>query len=140
MPNWKKTTWRPDTCGCEFTYQFDYDKPIGPQSPVAVSSSLCPQHAGLIGMSHQNRFNHVQDQNVRKNDVLMEAYMELGISEEGGGAMKKLRERFVDSWHMSGKDEDRVVHVVTKNMNQGQRNALQRRADNKYGSGKVVVE
>lgn len=140
MVNLKRTLWRPDTCGCEFEYEFDYDLPLDGQSPIVVSSSLCPQHAGLIGMNHQNRFSHVNGQNFRKNDILEEAYLELGIDESGGNAIRELFDLYVERFYMSGMDEDRVVHIVTKNLNRGQRNAVQRRANNKYGSGKVVVE
>lgn len=139
MPNWKKTTWRPDTCGCEVIYEFDHDLPLEGQDPVVVSVTLCADHAGLPpGL--QDKFDHILRQNQRKNEALEEAYLELGIDESDGKAFEKLFDQYVDRWYMSGKNEDRVVHIKTKNLNQGQRNSIQQRANRKHGSGKVVVE
>lgn len=135
----KGTRWRPDTCGCQFDVEFDYDLPIGPQSPVVVASSLCPQHVGLMGMNHANRFLHVNGQNVRKNDALIETYMELGLVEDST-VMARLMDQYVENIYLTGQDEDRVIHLVMKNMTQGRKNGLQRRLDNKYGSGRVVIE
>lgn len=138
MPNWKKTTWSPDTCGCEVIYRFDHDQPIAGQDPDPVSVTLCREHEGLPpGL--QNKFKVIWGDNQRKNDMLEEIGNTLGLR-DNPDFYPKLYDRYVERWYMSGVDDRRVVHIVTKNLVRGQKNTVQSAANSKFGVGKVAIE
>lgn len=137
--NLQLTLWRADTCDCIFEFTFDYDLPLASQSPVATASKLCSQHSGLKSMSHQTRWNHVNGQNRRKNEAISDLADVLGLLNDPD-IFTKLRELYLERFYLSGIDEDRIIHIVTKNLSQTRINSVQTRVDNKFGSGKVVIE
>lgn len=75
----KQTTrWRPDTCGCVITYDWDSDLP-NDQIVFTVNTveQACPEHKGL---SDQEVFDSITKENTSKNEFLkdvMDSYPSL---------------------------------------------------------------
>lgn len=60
----KRTTWRPDTCGCEIEYEWDDAVPADARDHRARRVSACPAH---VDADLGNAFGKAMADNVKKN-------------------------------------------------------------------------
>lgn len=118
--------------------EFNSDEPKPRVHSWYQTHVKCAEHSGLTG---QAAYTHGRSQMQTKNWSFGEILEELASSN-----YDELRENFLDTslyplgWYFSGTDDTRILHIVTKNLNAGQINAVQVRVDNRVGSGKVVIE
>jgi hypothetical protein len=66
--NLTRTTWRPDTCGCEIVYEWDRDLPAEERVHSAVSNTKCKVHESIEDVV--DHYESVKDENVTKNRVV----------------------------------------------------------------------
>ena len=126
-----------DTCKCIFEFEYDKDLPPEQFSPRVFYVRLCPEH-GNLQMNIQEAYEFVTKENQRKNHALLETGLSLGL--ENDENFFNSLDQYVERWYMSGKNEDRIVHIVTKNLDENQKTQLRGRNDLRFGSRKVIIE
>ena len=128
----QRTLWRPDTCGCQFEYEWDdsVSENLRTHTPVRVVAR-CARHNGFLA-NIVTHFAQVADENPRKNKLLNRARAQFpALFDPTSG-------EFLGSWSF---DSGHTLHIQTK----GLLTALQMTnvgnwADTNLGPGKVVIE
>ena len=135
MITYKK--WKPDTCSCMIREGYNSDTDTFFLDSIIKT---CDEHSGLTDVS---LFNAVKDQNIRKNfgrnAILTELSTLVGETKEDGSF--DFKNGISVSWSWAGKDADRILtlNVSGITLNTSQRNRVQNRADQMFGSNKVII-
>ena len=138
------TQWSPDTCDCIIQYDWDADLPADQRVHTASKSiRKCSFHSAVADLTPH--FNVLMDENPRKNQTLQAALenltSQLGTTDPSTGALV-LKNGITFNWSFSGSGSTRVLTVsfsgVTLTTNQ--KNTLQTFLNNKFGTGKVIVQ
>jgi len=114
------TRWSPDTCGCIIEYEWDSDLPENERTHNAVHTIPCELHRGK---THKELFDHVGEENRRKNVSVSKAMDHLGL-------------QFEDiKW---GFDKNRNVELTIEKADQSQKKSLQDKVDKELGKVKII--
>lgn len=98
----------------------------------------CSHHANL---PDGGAYAQVKHDNFKKNDALDDLMVYLGSSD-----FNEFRDTYLDTstypqgFYYTGSGDMVVIHFVTKDLNQGQINSWQRRVDNRFGEGEIIIE
>jgi len=128
--------WRPDTCDCIVELTYDLDEPDDTRTHTVTNViRACQAHVGM----NASQLNTVLfDENRRKNRLhgrAAELYPALfPLMDEPGGGRGYDFSRI--SWSY---DATRTLRVTIQGITAPQRNAIQRAADQLFGTGKVVI-
>ena len=136
--------WSPDTCKCNFEYQWDEDLPVGSR-PILWKSNLnvCPEHSGQTG---EPVYTSCLDQNQRKNitiDEIEKQFPDIIETFEdpftGEPNLKRRKFGVTTDWFFTGKDDTRVLNIELRGRPQsiGEKTAMRARLNAKFGTGKV---
>lgn len=123
----QKTTWRPDTCQCEITYEWDDTLPEALRTHTATEVKLCDAHK--TAPTPSAAFATLMDENQRKNFAWVEIVSRFAASKE---------EDFSFSY-----DANRVLQINmigTSALSGAQKTTLQNALNTRFGSGKVTVK
>lgn len=145
----KTNEWRPDTCKCRFTFQWDTTLPAKDRIHFNKKShKTCPDHLGII--DEVALYDVVLSENTRKNITLKElrTYDELtkeytvDVSDEGEAPKLETRRGFIlkINWFFTGSDDTRVLNVdlSSTTLTAQKKSQIQNFADSRFGLGKVL--
>lgn len=129
----QRTTWSPDTCGCELEYEWDDTDP--PETRVhtgAVIRKACPAHASLI----DPKLHHVGV--LGDNQLKNRALAIIARSEPGIGIDDQIKPDVVHRWELTA---DRRLRLYFKDMDitPARKAVLRTLLDTRLGIGKVEL-
>jgi hypothetical protein len=140
----KTTTWSPDTCDCIIEQGIDDSLPENEQTLFGVNViRRCTAHQNFIDPT--SHFNVVNEENPRKNKAIDELIQNApstnwyDIDPVTGSRTFKNGITVNLSW--SGIAPNRVLTITFTGitLTGAQRNSLQTRLNNRFGTGKVVL-
>jgi|SRR5215212_1109860 len=139
----KTTRWSPDTCQCVLEYSWDDTVPENSRvhTPAAVINK-CPAHSLL---SNTDTHNTVFDENPRKNlsldEILQNAPSTNWFDIDPVSGVRVFKSNITGNWTWSGTAPNRVITITFTGitLTTTQRNTLQTRLNNRFGTGKVIL-
>jgi hypothetical protein len=138
------TTWKPDTCDCIIEQGIDDSLPEGSQVLFGVNSIFkCVAHQNLA--TPTAHFNAVNDENPRKNhsldEILQNAPSTNWYDIDPVSGSRSFKNGVTVNLNWSGTAPNRVLTLTFTGitLTGAQRNTLQTRLNNRFGTGKVVL-
>jgi hypothetical protein len=142
------TTWSPDTCDCEIEYQWDDDLPQDERThTISFVKKGCQNHRNLLPNATVT-YSCILDENNKKNNTLQTALeiapnqlADVFLGEDGTTQYYKLKDNIVFSFSFSGTAPNRVLTITFQGitLTTQQRNAIQNKLNQKFGTGNVVI-
>ena len=140
----KQTLWSPDTCGCQFTYEWDdsttEDNRIHTFKAVTKE---CASHAHLTGNAKRDMYDSSLEENRRKNGTIQEllerAGADFGEIDPTSGSIV-LKKGITVTWNWSGVAPNRIMTITVTGitLSQQKKTAAQNFLDNRFGIGRVI--
>lgn len=138
-------TWRPDTCECEVTFEFDDELPLETRTHVIKGCRNCSVHNGVavpLNATMENDRFAPAEQNRRKNFAhghALNLIPEIADTlDDGSVALKK---NVTLAWSWTGTGVNRVLTLIYTGASfpAGRKSALQAKCDTVFGVGKVII-
>ena len=140
----KITRWSPDTCDCVLEYIWDDALPD--DQIVHTPSSVIQRCFGHEPLPNtQAVFNSVRDENPRKNlsldEILQNAPNTNWYDIDATTGTRIFKRGITINWNWSGTAPNRVLTLTFTGitLTTAQRNNLQTRLNNRFGSNKIVI-
>jgi hypothetical protein len=140
----KTTIWKPDTCDCIIEQGVDDSLPEGSQVVFGVNSIFkCAAHQNLATAT--THFNAINDENPRKNftldEILQNAPNTSWYDVDPVTQTRTFKNGITVNLTWSGTAPNRVLTLTFTgiSLTGAQRNTLQTRLNNRFGTGKVVL-
>ena len=147
MTNIKVTTWTPDTCDCVIQYQWDEDLDEDTRThSLNFIRKSCQAHSNLLP-NEAVTYTAVLDENNKKSRALLEALQTAPnqlanvITNPDGSFSYILKDNIVFNFSFSGTAPNRILTIqfIGITLTNQQRNAVQNKLNNIFGSGNVVI-
>ena len=142
----KTTLWSPDTCGCQFEYEWDDALPEDTrQHNFKRVAKDCVSHAHLTGNSKRDMYDSSLEENRRKNGTIQElldkAAADFGEVDPQSGSMV-LKKNINVNWTWSGTSPNRVMTFTVSGitLTTQKKTAAQNFLNNRFGVGKVTFQ
>jgi hypothetical protein len=139
----KTTRWNPDTCGCQFEYE--WDDAVAEDTRTHTFKRVtqeCVSHAHLTGNSKRDMYDSSLEENRRKNGTIAELLARAGvdfadIQQDGSFQWKK---GINVSWTWSGTSPNRVMTLTVTGvtLTAQKKTQIQNFLNNRFGVGKVI--
>ena len=138
----KTTQWSPDTCGCQFEY--DWDDELSEDVRIHTFKRVakeCVSHAHLQGNNKRDMYDSSLEENRRKNGTLKElidrATEFVEIKADGNPGFKN---NINIDWEWSGTSPNRVftITVTGITLTAQRKTNIQNFLNNRFGTGKVI--
>lgn len=148
MVNIKTTTWNPDTCGCTLRYKWDEDLPENERtSTIDIINKSCPNHSNLLP-NVPVTYSCILDENQKKNNSLQFALDAVPskladiFTNENGGTYTVLKSGISFNFRFDGTAPNRILYISFNNtsLSQNEKNAIQNKLNEKFGTGIIVIE
>lgn len=140
----KVTRWSPDTCSCILEYSWD-----DTQNESVRTHNLdnivqkCPAHQNLP--DNPSVYNTVLDENPRKNlsldEILQNAPSTAWYDIDADSGARVFKNGITINWTWSGTAPNRTLTLTFSGitLTTQQRNTLQTRLNNRFGTNKVII-
>lgn len=139
--------WSPDTCECEIEYSWDEDLPQdGRTTTISFVNKSCQYHRNLLPNSTVT-YSCIIDENQKKNKSLQTALENAAdkladtfVNPEGV-QYYTLKNGIVFSFSFSGTAPNRILTIqfVGTSLTQNQKNSIQNKLNQIFGTGNVVI-
>lgn len=140
----KTTQWSPDTCGCQFTYE--WDDAVTEDNRVHTFKAVtkeCASHAHLTGNAKRDMYDSSLEENRRKNGTIGELLDKAAadfaeVNPESGSIV--LKKGINVSWSWSGIAPDRIMTLTVTGITLSQQKitAAQNFLNTRFGIGRVI--
>ena len=140
------TTWSPDSCNCTIRYRWD-DADPNYQVQIDFIKKSCDHHKNLLPNAPVT-FACVLDENRKMNSSLQYA-MENAPSKladqfvsDSGTVYLQLKGGIVFNYRFDGIAPNRVLYIsfLGVNLTQNEKNTIQTKLNERFGTGIVVIE
>ena len=147
MVNIKTTDWNPDTCECTIQYTWDEDEPEDIRTTaIKFVRRSCLAHQNLLP-NPAVTYSAVLDENNKKNRTLTEALQTVPsqlanvITNPDGTLSYLLKDNIIFNFSFSGTAPNRILTIqfIGVTLTNQQRNSIQNKLNNIFGSGNVVI-
>ena len=140
------TTWSPDTCECTLRYRWDDTDPQA-QVQIDVIKKSCQFHSNLLP-NVPVTFACIMDENRKKNNslqyILENAPAKLAdqFVDENGTVYLEIKGGIVFNYRFDGTAPNRILYIsfLGANLNQNEKNSIQTKLNQRFGTGIVVIE
>lgn len=143
------TTWSPDTCDCELKYEWDDTKNEDERvHSISFVNRSCNSHRNLLPNAVVT-YSCVLDENNKKNKTLQTSLesapnqlADVFTGEDGVTQYYQLKNNIIFSFSFSGTAPNRVLTVtfIGVTLTNQQKNAIQNKLNNLFGTGNVVIQ
>ena len=140
----KTTQWSPDTCGCQFEYEWDdAESEDTRQHTFKRVTKECASHAHLQGNSKRDMYDSSLEENRRKNgtigELLDKATADFGETDPESGSIV-LKKGITVTWDWTGTSPNRIMTLTVTGvtLSAQKKTAAQNFLNNKFGVGKVT--
>jgi len=138
------TRWSPDTCGCILEYSWDDSVPDNSRvhTPTTIVNK-CPAHSAIADTN--THFNVIIEENPRKNfaldEILQNAPSTSWFDIDPASGSRVFKNNITANWSWSGTAPNRVLTLTFTGitLTTAQRNTLQTRLNNRFGTGKITL-
>jgi hypothetical protein len=145
----RTTTWNPDTCDCEIKYSWDDTLPEDTRiHSISFVNRSCNSHRNLLPNTVVT-YSCIIDENNKKNKTLQTALenapnqlADVFQGEDGVTQYYQLKNNIIFSFSFSGTAPNRIltVNFIGATLTNQQRNAIQNKLNQIFGSGNVVIQ
>lgn len=140
----KVTRWSPDTCSCILEYSWDdtTSEDTRTHTPTAIVQR-CTAHQNLPDTN--THFNGVADENRLKNfsldEILQNAPSTAWYDIDPQSGQRVFKNGVIIDYSFSGTTPNRILtlNISGVTLTNQQKNTLQQRLNNRFGTGKVVI-
>ena len=143
------TTWNPDTCDCELKYTWDDTQSEDTRThSISFVNRSCNSHRNLLPNTVVT-YSCIVDENNKKNKTLQTALenapnqlADVFLSEDGVTQYYQLKNNIIFSFSFSGTAPNRILTVtfIGATLTNQQRNSIQNKLNQVFGSGNVVIQ
>lgn len=139
----RTTQWKPDTCGCVISYNWDDTLPLDQITFTLQSITKCPNHTNLA--DNNTAFSAVDAENKRKNqsfdEILQNAPNTNWYDIDSATGARVLKKNITLRWTWSGTSPNRVLTLFFDGitLTTTQRTTLQNRLNTRFGTGNIVL-
>lgn len=144
----QKTTWSPDTCDCEIEYTWDDTIPQEERThTVSFVNKSCQNHRNLLP-NQVVTYSCVLDENQKKNKSLQTALetapqqlADVFTDPDSGTQYYVLKNDIAFTFSLSGTAPNRVLTIqfIGVSLNNNQKNAIQNKLNQIFGTGVVII-
>lgn len=145
MTDLHQTEWT-NVCGCVMVYEWDRDLPdIQRVHTVTQIKKRCSEHPSQATTSDQQHYDRVLEESQRWNFTLGTALdnltSQLADVDVATGSLT-LKKNITFNWSFTGTFPNRVctISFIGISLTNQQKNALQQKCNQLFGSGKVAVQ
>jgi hypothetical protein len=142
------TRWSPDTCDCELEYTWDEDLPQEQRTTtISFVNKSCSNHRNLLPNSAVT-YSCIIDENQKKNKTLSTALelapnqlADIFTSPDNNIQYYILKKDIVFTFSFSGTAPNRILTVqfIGATLTQNQKNSIQNKLNQMFGTGNVVI-
>ena len=143
------TTWSPDTCDCELKYSWDDTQSEDERThSISFINRSCQNHLNLLPNAAVT-YSCILDENSKKNKTLQTALenapnqlADIFLGEDGTTQYYQLKNNIAFSFSFSGTAPNRILTVtfVGASLTNQQKNGIQNKLNQLFGSGNVVIQ
>jgi hypothetical protein len=136
-------TWRPDTCDCVIVQEWDDSLPQDQIVINPISINRCAAHQNI--QSTVTASNTVLSENQNKNfgldEILQNAPNTNWFDIDAQTGSRVFKKNIILNWTWSGTPPNRVLtlNFTGVSLTAQQKNTLQTRLNNRFGTGKIVI-
>lgn len=144
----RTNNWDPDTCNCSIKYKYDDAIPVEQRTyEIDIVNKSCSFHSNLLP-NIPVTYSCIMDENRKKNNTLQFALDTLPskladiFTNPDGGTYTVLKAGLVFNFRLEGTAPNRVLYVsfLGTSLTQNEKNNIQTKLNERFGTGVVIIE